>query len=87
MNDATSYRHAAFRIALRQDITAAFTNQRPMQLPLHIWQSSDAMTDADDAVWSRPVDRILLSSRTISASQWMITLPQPPQACIQGRAI
>ena len=55
-DDVKSYRHAAFRIALRQDITAAVNNQRPMQLPLHTWQSSHAITDAEDAIWS---DRLL----------------------------
>ena len=55
-DDEKSYRHAAFRIALRQDITAALSKQRPMQLPLHAWQSCYSMKDVEDAIWS---DRLL----------------------------
>ena len=51
-NDTRSYRHASFRIALRQEITSAFLNQRPVRLSLYAWSSLHAFTEADDTVWT-----------------------------------
>jgi hypothetical protein len=51
------FRHAAFRMALRQEITSAFLKQRSIRLPLEAWASLRSSSDAEDAVWT---DRIVI---------------------------
>ncbi len=52
-----SFRHAVFRMALRQEVTSAFLKQRSVQLPLDAWASQRSFDEADDSVWT---DRLVL---------------------------
>lgn len=52
-----SFRHAAFRMALRQEVTSAFLKQRGVRLPLNAWASQRSFDEAEDAVWA---DRLVL---------------------------
>ena len=54
---ARSFRRAAFRIALRQEVTSAFMKQRAVRLPLDAWTSERTFDEAEDIVW---VDRLIL---------------------------
>lgn len=54
---AKSFRHASFRVALRQDISAAFAKQRSLLVPLEAWDALRNFDQAEDAVWT---DRLLL---------------------------
>lgn len=54
-----SFRHNIFRIALRQELTAAYLTQRPVQYPLTLWYLLDDIEASceDDFIWA---DRHLL---------------------------
>lgn len=50
--DVTPLQHASFRVALRQEITAAFMKQRPIRLHLHAASWPRSFVEADDTVWA-----------------------------------
>ena len=54
-----SFRHATFRIALRQELTAAYLTQRPVRYPLGAWALLDDLptSSVEDSIWC---DRHLL---------------------------
>jgi hypothetical protein len=54
---STFFRHAAFRMALRQEVTSAFMKQRSVRLPLEAWASQRSFDEAEDAIWT---DRVVL---------------------------
>lgn len=54
---ARSFRHAAFRMALRQEVTSAYMKQRSVRLPLDAWASQRSFHHAEDDVWT---DRLVL---------------------------
>lgn len=60
-----SFRHAQYRIALRQEVTAAYLHKRPLRYPLAAWDALDSLDEEfqQDFIWS---DRSLLHcARTI----------------------
>ena len=57
-----SFRHAAFRMALRQEVTSAFMKQRAVRLPLDAWASQRCFKEAEDDVWT---DRLILYSADV----------------------
>jgi hypothetical protein len=51
------FRQACFRVALRQEVTSAFTKQRTIRMPLDAWAPLRSWGDAEDVVWT---DRLVL---------------------------
>lgn len=51
-SQAHSLRHAAFRMALRLEVTVAFMKQRTVHLPLELWAAQRSFEDAEDTVWT-----------------------------------
>jgi hypothetical protein len=47
-----SFQHASFRVALRQEIAMALTDQRGIQLPLETWAVLQGFDQAEDFVWA-----------------------------------
>jgi hypothetical protein len=52
-----SFQRASFRVAIRQEITAAFMAQRPIRLPFQASSYLRCLGEADDAVWT---DRLIV---------------------------
>lgn len=48
----SSYQHACFRIALRQECARAFMKQQPIGLDLQMWSLLEGFDEAEDFVWA-----------------------------------
>ncbi|KIW68802.1 hypothetical protein PV04_04723 [Phialophora macrospora] len=46
------FRHSVFRMALRLEVTSAFSTQRGLVLPLELWSSLRTFEPADDTEWT-----------------------------------
>lgn len=51
------FRQACFRVALRQEVTSAFMQQRTIRMPLDAWAPLRSWGEAEDVVWT---DRLVL---------------------------